>query len=673
MRRRRPPNVLPATIHPALYGLLGSQILLSVMLFGSLPFWVPALAITVYLFCALSLNRGWPLPPTILLVTLGIAAIIGVWLWFHTLNGAPAGVSLLLLIAALKSLETRSHRDLVVLTLISCLLTTSEFLFGQGIARSAIALVNLVWLITILGRLHSSNSLHAPSFLLELRASILRMITAIPLMLLLFVLFPRIEGPIWGSTPNRQQGITGLSDRMSPGSLSRLVRSSAIAFRAHLDGEPPPPHERYWRAYVLNRFNGSSWLPSPQPGDTTAHLDQVGTPLSYIILIKAKGQYGLPTLGLPINVPRGTHLVSGYTLRTEQAINSLQDFHLKVALGSSHLGGPVSTGALVQDLRLPEGYAPKARALVHAWLARDHQPQAVIAAALHYFHTQPFYYTLSPPRLEGDITDRFLFVTRQGFCEDYGSAFAVLMRLAGIPARIVVGYMGGIWNPSLDYFTVNEADAHAWVEVWLKKAGWVRIDPTAAIAATRVESGIESTAYGGLGVEWASRDWLEHWTNNLRAEWDTAGYLWDTFIIAFGPAAQRALLHRMGLQSDWLSLAIELTIGFCVLAGLGFIWNYRGQRPLSQPAALRLYRKYLQRLKHHGLVAKPNEGALELAQRVGQQWPEYAQKAFHIAQCYYEARYAHATAAETVQRLARLRMAIRDIRLSARTQTTIRR
>lgn len=656
MNKGRRHTDLAAPLHTALYGLLGSQILIAALLFGALPIWVPVSAILMFLTCGLILYRGWPLPASIFLVGLGLSAMLGVWLWFHTLNGASAGVSLLLLIAAIKTFETRTTRDLMVVALSAYLLTTSLFLFDQSIPRSAFALLNLIWLTAILQQMQT-RQISLP-LRRHLGSASGRIAFALPLMLILFVLFPRIEGPLWGRVPDRHKAVTGLSDHMSPGDISQLVRSRAIAFRAHIQGPPPPPRERYWRAYVLDRFNGVTWLPPAKLTSPTAELNASGSLTRYTLLLQGSGQRGIPTLGLPIAAPPGTRLVSGYTLRADRPVNTVHSFLLRAALGHSHLGAQLSSARLMPDLNLPANDATQARALAEHWATQDPHPSAIIARALRYFHDQPFYYTLNPPHLQGDITDKFLFDTRQGFCEDYASAFAVLMRAAGIPARIVVGYMGGSWNSTLHYFTVRNADAHAWVEVWLQGQGWVRVDPTAAVAASRIETGAGVTGNGGLGLSTANQGWFPQWTRALRSGWDTAGYLWDTWVVAFGPAEQRALLHRLGLKADWGALARYLAISFGLLAAMGFVWTYWRQRPPVLPLDQRLYRRYLRRLKRHGLRPLPGEGALDFALRIGRHWPAHAQAALEIARRYHEVRYAPVGPGDSLaKRLAKLRKA----------------
>lgn len=656
-------TALTATMRQSLYGLLGSQVLLASLLYGELPLGVLASVLMANFFCVLCLIKRWPFPSTIFLIPLGIISVIGIWMWFHTLNGAQAGVSLLFLATALKTLETRTQRDLFIVAIISFLLTASTFLFGQNIARSTVALCNLIWLVAMLRRINNNDSSYKPSLIFDLRSATVQIIAAFPLMLLLFIFFPRIEGPLWGNTVGKEDGISGLSDSLSPGSLSRLVRSHALAFRAHIKGSPPPPRDRYWRAYVLNRFNGVTWLPPLKPGRPASQLERSGPLLRYTLLIQATGQKGLPSLGLPANVPTGTHLVSGYTLRTYQVINHLRAFNLQAAIAPSGLGGSAAKKVLHQDLSLPHNYAPKAQKLVHLWLDHAHGPRQVIADALDYFHSKPFYYTLTPPRLRGDITDQFLFKSRQGFCEDYASAFAILMRLAGIPSRIVVGYMGGTWNRALHYFTVDQSDAHAWVEVWLAGKGWVRVDPTSAVATSRVESGLENAAYGGIGVEVPLHNWISAMANDIRMDWGTVGYLWDTWVIAFGPTAQRDLLLHLGLRNDGFFLVIDLTIVFSVFVAIGMVLTYWQQRPLPLPPEQKLYRKYLYHLKRHGLSPKSTEGAIELAKRVGQLWPQFSQEAFLVAQQYYEVRYAPRMDDVSIERLENLRQTIRKIKL----------
>lgn len=658
MNRGRRRTDLPAAYHASFYRLQASLAALALVLSSALPIWVVLSAIILLLYCAVALSRGWQNPPALVLAGFALAAVIGVALWFHTLNGAPAGVSLLLLVASIKTLECRARRDLIVVVLSGYLLTASVYLFGQGLPQVMFGLGNLLWLTSVLQQLHASAA--ATSLRRQLVTAGVRLLAAVPLMLFLFVLFPRIDGPLWGRMPNRHQAVTGLSDGMEPGIISQLVRSQAIAFRAHFSGPPPAPNTLYWRTYVLTRFNGLAWLP-PAAGAGNRNGVQVhGQTTRYTLLLRPTGKRGIPVLGLPVSVPPGTRLMPGDTLKATGSADAIHSYVLTVATHGALLGADMRRSQLRRDLALPPHIAPQARVLAARWRREDPSPEAIVARAMRYIHDQPFYYTLTPPRMPGDITDRFLFSTRQGFCEDYASAFAVLMRAADIPARVVVGYMGGHWNNALDYYTVREADAHAWVEVWLPGRGWLRVDPTSAVAASRVEAGTAATATGGLAVT-ATGGWLAHWGRSLRRGWDTAGYLWDTWVVAFGPAEQRALLARLGLRTDWASLAAYLAAGFALIALSGLAWHtWKARGPRTRDPALRLYRRYLRRLRREqNLAPRPNEGALDFAQRAARVWPPHAQAAAVIALRYQEARYAPSSNEHLrQQRLLLLRRAV---------------
>lgn len=654
MKRRRAMASLPTEQRPVFGLLLASLALAAAPLLTSLPPWIPATALGLLALRALALWRHRPMPPGWLLALIGIAGSIVVFVQFQSLNGREAGISLLLFGTALKSYEVRSRRDLIVLLYLGYLLTFAHFLFDQSIPWVLYALLLVATLTTLMARLHAGPQ--PPNWLALGLGGALRLLAAAPLMLLLFALFPRIEGPLWGRPGQEQTAVTGLGNDLTPGSIAQLVQSQAVAFRATFDASPPPVGERYWRVRVMGRFDGSRWSVAPHavgPG----RLQPAGASLHYTLLLQPSGRRWIPALDMPDNVPPQTRLGAGNTLSVRQPVDRTREFALSAA--TRYVLSPSLPAAVRQaDLRLPTGSAPRARALAQQWRLQDSAPQAIVDRALRYIHEQPFYYTLQPPPLHGDITDDFLFGTRRGFCEHYASAFAVLMRAAGIPARVVTGYAGGEWNPVLHYLLVRQSDAHAWVEVWLAKRGWVRVDPTSAIAASRVQQGIATGSARASASGAGTSDALQRWIGNLRLGWDSVEYFWNSWIVAFGPQQQRAFLHRLGLQADWYHLGLYIGGGAGLLALLWLAADLLRRRTPGADAATRLYRRHLRRLARLGLHPAPGEGPLDFAERVARRLPQQATQARRIATLYAEARYAGGSRPQHEQRLRKLAEAL---------------
>lgn len=653
MKRRKRASALEADQRPAFALLILVLALAAAPLLSPLPTWIPTTALGLLALRMLALWRRRPMPPGWLLAIAGLASVLVVFAQFHALNGRDPGVSLLLLGIVLKAYEVRSRRDLIVLIYLGYLLGLAYFLFNQSIPWVAYALLQVVALTALLARLHAGPQ--APHWRELSLSGVVRLLSAVPLMLLLFALFPRIEGPLWGHSAQQRTAITGLSNELAPGGITQLVQSHAVAFWASFATTPPPTAQRYWRVHVMTRFNGRQWSAAPQAASPSTLLPE-GPRLKYTLLLQATDQHWVPALDMPERAPPGVRLKGGHTLRAQQPIDRVRKFTLS-AVTHSVLAPSLSSAVRRADLALPPGIAPRARALALRWRRQEPSAQDIVSRALRYIHDQPFYYTLHPPPLQGDITDDFLFGTRRGFCEDYASAFAVLMRAAGIPARIVTGYAGGQWNPVLHYLVVRQSNAHAWVEVWLKKRGWVRVDPTAAVSAKRVQRGIATGTAQAPIAQGSGFGPLQRWAANLRMSWNSVQYFWDSWVVAFGPQQQRAFLHRLGLQADWFHLALYMGVGsgLLILLWFGVSLLPRGERP---DAPTRLYRRHLRQLARQGLNPTSGEGAFDFAERAARRLPQQADHIRQIAALYSEARYAGGDKTQRQRRLHRLAEAV---------------
>ena len=620
------------------------------------PPWVIALALLGVLARVLIMRRGWPLPGRMVLSALALALSAAVFWQYGTLMGRDAGVALLLLMTGLKLLETRSLRDAMLAVFLGYFVVITNFFYTQEIPIALYMLLAVFLTTAALVRLNSGTQ--PPPWREAARFSTLLLLQAIPLMLILFVLFPRLPGPLWAMPDTRETAKTGLSDTMAPGSISELLQSNAPAFRASFTEEPPPPTQRYWRGPVFWHYDGRQWRSGEDTQNAPIRPQNDAYDLSYTVTLEPHDQRWLLALDVPVRAPDQARLTTDDYLLAQQPIRRLLQY-----MAYSRLSGAtereLSEERQARALQLPPRAAPQARTLARQWRNQyGADDTAIIQAALQYFREQPFFYTLQPPPLPGDPVDQFLFQTRRGFCEHYTSSFVVLMRAAGIPARVITGYQGGEWNHAAGYLLVRQSDAHAWAEVWRPAQGWVRIDPTSAVAPERIEQGIRATV-------WDERDYANipaflrtgvGWGTTLRLRWDlwrdSLNYYWNGWVLAFGPERQAELLQRLGFERiDWrgmVSLMVGLIGMTLALFLLAFAWR---NRPPPQDPLARIYQRFCKRMARHGIQRPLHEGPWDFARRIAQQRPDLGEKAAQFTHHYVALRYGTRTDPQAQRRL----------------------
>ena len=604
-----------------------------------LPWEETLFVLAVGLWRLLATLRQWRPMPRLIRIALTIGAFVGVYTTFGNVAGQTAGVALLAVMASLKLTELHTRRDVMVMVMLMYFILITHFLFSQEMWT---VLYLLVCAVLITSLLVEANH---PDSALPLRAS-LRMggrlvLHALPLMVVLFLLFPRVPGPLWGLPTDAGAARSGLSDEMSPGEIQSLIESDEVAFRVRFSGAVPPSDEMYWRGPVLAHFDGRRWETGyRQPSTATAEL---GDPAyDYEITLEPQRRPWLLALDLPSrdSLPQDATLNADYQLVAGAEVKERRLYHL-----SSHPHYRLQTdlpdalrGAFLQ---LPRGSNPRTRALAQQWRAQGLDDRAIVKAALDMFRGKDFYYTLRPPVLGRNSVDEFLFDTHRGFCEHYSSSFTVLMRAAGIPARVVTGYQGGSRNNYGDYYLVRQSDAHAWSEVWLAGQGWVRVDPTAAVSPQRIEKGI-GAALEGTGDLPAYLDPSRRSYQlraMLQAQWDWANAEWNRWVLGYGPDLQQEILGRFGL-SDWsdmilaLTAAISLVLGVLGLSLMRQLLPRREADPVQQ-----LWRKACKRLARAGFSQRPDEGPLDFAGRVTAGRPDLATAMERVCALYLRLRY----------------------------------
>jgi transglutaminase-like putative cysteine protease len=607
-------------------------------LFAVAP-WVSFLVLGLALWRIVAAARGWGLPSLWIRVpvtALGFAAVLAT---YRSISGVEGGSALLLVMAGLKLLETRAERDRVLVVFIGYFLLFTVFLRDQ-------AIWSMVWLA--LGALGITAAL-AQSVRRERLLSVPAaaalsgrlLLQALPLALLLFLLFPRIPGPFWAIPTSSLSGRSGLSEDVSPGDITALSLSDAVAFRVRFDGAVPPASALYWRGPVLERFDGRAWSAlrptAPRFAAAARPPAQPGAEFGYEVVLEPQGRHWLLALETPVrwSLPRAA-LGPEMQLLSAEPLWERTSYRARSVTGG-RIATPPDPRALATNLRLPPDRNPRAAALAAAWREGGTDDRAFVERALRYFATQPFYYSLDPPPLGAQPVDSFLFDTRKGFCEHYASALAVLLRAAGIPARLVIGYQGAERNPFGDYWIVRQANAHAWVEAWIDDA-WQRVDPTAAVAPERIEQGFAQTLAGSPRV--AERLWRSNaYVNRLVLSWDAVNAAWDRWVLAFGPQMQNEMLLALGFEVprtiQLTGLAAGATAIFLVIMAL--LLRHRPSRR-RDPAA-RLYARFCRRLARCTRPRAPGESPAHYAQAVARAEPGLAAEVQRITELYLRVRY----------------------------------
>ncbi len=598
--------------------------------------WVPSVALAICGWRVLAEVRGWALPGRIVrtLVSLGAAGVI--LASYQSLTGLDAGTALLVLMGALKLLETRTPRDHVVLVFIGWFLCLAQLLYAQDLVSSLLVLP-AVWLLSAALLNVSRRGADGPP-LQPFRTTGKMLLKALPMTLVLFLLFPRVAGNFWG-VPSQERASTGLSDEMSPGDISELTVNDTVAFRVRFDGEPPPPLQRYWRGPVLTEFDGYTWSRSPAQSYFRMPVEFVGEPVDYTVTLEPTEQRILFALDMPEQWPdQIAEQRWDYQLRTPRPIGAVIQYRAR-SYPQYRAGTQLMAGLRNSHLQLPAGRNPRSAALAQRMRSEVADDAALVRAILEMFRQQEFYYTLTPPRLDRDSVDDFLFNTRRGFCGHFASAFTMMMRAAGVPARVVGGYQGGDWNSLGGYLIVRQSHAHAWSEVWLEGQGWVRVDPTAAVAPERVERGLdfalpESEQVPGRALRQSELLW------QARLAWDVVNARWNDWVVKFSSEDQSRLLDALGFEdSDWQQLA--LLLGAALAATLGLLsawlaWEFRGARA---DQATRSYQRFTARLARRGLTRHAHEAPRDFLRRVREARPDLTDQASAITELYLAARY----------------------------------
>ncbi len=530
---------------------------------------------------------------------------------------------MLMLMAAIKLLETRSQRDQYVVIGGALFLLLAACLYAQALVwvplYGAQALLCCAALAVVAYAPGSNDGRSPAPPGLGTRAAVAvagrSLLFAIPLAIPLFLFFPRLPGHFWALTSG-DEAITGLGDTLTPGGITRLTSSYAIAFRVRFDGGLPPPVERYWRGPVLHEFDGATWKAGRYAPQDTQQLDCLATPYRYRLYLEPTFRRWWLSLDTVMGSPGpGVRYTEDYQLIATEPVSQSLSYN---ATSCTHVRSlaPLSPAAALEDTRLPPDSNPRTRALALQLRRRAGSDGAFVQSALAFLRTGGFTYSLTPPPLGPDPIDDFLFHTRTGFCGHYASAFVDMMRAGGVPARVVTGYLGGQLNPYDGTLTVRQSDAHAWAEVWLADQGWTRVDPTAVVEPERLYRGILDLLPLGLS---APERLLRTWPllNTALERWDALNGWWNDRVVGFNYRSQLTLLGELGFHSPELRDAAWV-FAATLLVWLAWVAWQVGRSPAAPPPDRlgHAYARLCRKLARTGLPRAPHYGPLAYAQAV---------------------------------------------------------
>ena len=618
-----------------------------------MPYWVGIFFGVVIAWRAWIAWTAAHFPSRLVTIALTIAATVGTYLTYNTLlRDRLPPTTLLVVMAALKVLEMRTQREVVLVIYLGFFLVMTNFLFSQSIPLGLYMLA-CVWIFiaTMVGFNRIGRS---PSLPERLRPALALLVQALPLMVAFFILFPRTQGPLWALPQDSRAGGTGLSETMSPGNISNLIKSDAIAFRVQFDGDRPPYSTLYWRGPVMLDFDGATWsMPAVLPMAKQLEYSRRGNLTQYTVTLEPHLKTWLFALDVPASLPAGAYALTDLELRDRRPVAERKRYEMSSYLDFRY-GEQLQVFMRRAALRYDPERNPRTVALGRQWAAESQDARAILRRALTLY-SREFTYTLEPPLLDPrDPYDDFLFQTKKGFCEHYAGSFALLMRAAGIPARVVTGYQGGEVNPLNNELIVRQADAHAWTEVWLPGEGWLRVDPTAAVSPLRVEGGVNA-ALGPIGVlpSLIAADRLGVLAN-MRYAWQMMNSQWNEWVVGYNIDRQRQFFSGLGFHDiDWRTLGFWLLIATFIVGGAVSLGLLVRDRPRRIEPALAAWNRFCAKLAAAGVARAAHEGPIDYLARVRSLRPQCAREAEDITQRYVDARYGAGASREALKELQR--------------------
>jgi len=590
--------------------------------FPHLPYWICGVSLAILFYFFLRWQRGyhatsaWIKIP----VVIGVAAAITVELSYN-FQFNQASIAALIFCISIKLLELKGRRDVMVIVTLGYFLLLTHYLYDQGIMTGLWLFASALIVTAALLHLHDDPVSPVKK---TLKTSFIMLLQAIPLALVLYLLFPRVDSPLWGvHKPQSSSSQSGLSGNMRPGQISQLAQSDEIAFRVQFSGAIPPRNQLYWRGPVLSHYDGQTWTGSDHQAQAPT-IEVSGEPVRYSLTLEPQQHSWL----LPLEMPASFSGVSGAYLSRSGVLQSPQPITSRTRLEYISYPeyrmdvGRISRFSWRSNLLLPPGKNPRAQKLAQQLREENPSPEQMVASILRLFREEPFYYTLKPPLLGAHAVDDFLFSSRQGFCEHYASAFVVLMRAAGIPARAVTGYLGGEVNPVDQVLTVRQSAAHAWAEFWTAENGWTRVDPTAVIPPERTDDEIleqqndSSPELMKLALNTAN------WLQKARFYRDALNNRWNHWVMGYTADRQREYFSWLGIANpDLKKISLFFAGGAILSLILLSLFILRKEKKSIDPAWA-IWLSACQKLNRKGIETSPWETPFALVKRLKRTHPE---------------------------------------------------
>ncbi|MCW8857077.1 MAG: DUF3488 and transglutaminase-like domain-containing protein [Kangiella sp.] len=635
-------QLLPLTRPGVIPLLILVQAIVLLPLWFYLPAWISISTVALLCIRFVVYKKKIKLPSWLILI-LALCALGGVFVYFRTISGREAGVGLISLMYTFKLLEAKNYRDGALILFISFFILVTAFLYDESILMGFYLFASIM---VILMGLIALNSLKGVEGIRQIgKTSGVALLQALPIMLILFFLFPRLSGPLWAMPSQRETGL-GIDDEMIPGSMAGLYGFDEIAFRVDFEDASPPISQMYWRGLVLSKFNGIAWTRGTESLLRSEDYP-VGEPTyAYRVQLEANNRhwiFGLEDLIEPPN--QQILLFNNYTWRNSQRVTQRQLYSAQ-SYDIDYSNTELSEWQIQTNTELPDNGNQETKEWAINEYERAGEPKEFVRFVLSYIRQQNYHYTLLPKIIEQNVIDGFWFGSREGYCEHYASAFVFIMRAAGIPARVVTGYQGGEYNPYGDYYIVRQKDAHAWTEVWLEGEGWRRVDPTAAIHPSRVDDSL-------LNQTSSRDDWFTDFDSlsdrenselarslleKISLRWDAMQSFWNETVMGYDRDIQLNWLSKLGINNDqwrYLGYALLATILF---TGAGFGLWILGQAK-SRDKVESAYRQFQTILAKQGVELKLSEGPKDLLNRIKQEHPELYAKVVPVIKHYIAIRY----------------------------------
>jgi len=638
-----------------------------------LPVWVFLVVIPMSIFSYRRIIKEKPLPAPALRIGLTLASVAGIVLTFGYPLGRDPGIASLILLSSLKLMELKSRRDFMFIVFMCYFLIFGNFLYDQSLPDLTFMIADFILItIAVLRLNHPIKERVKSSYLLKF--SLRLFFFALPFTVMLFLLFPRVYGAFWNFPREKRIYESGFRDSLQPGDVAELALSKTTAFKVEFpDNNMPKQRNLYFRGLVLWFTNGKTWYQGRIPSTIKRNSDYRKKGILQYITLQPHNEQWLFALDRPVGVQRWVKTLPG---NIYQSIWKLETPY-RYGVISRFDGGLQFLPKVHREwaMQLPTDINPKIIKLGQKWRTNSASDNDVIKQAQDYFQSQGFAYSLSPGQMNpNDPLGDFLFNRRQGFCEHYAAVFTILMRAAGIPSRVVVGYQGGEYNPIGKYLEVRQSDAHAWSEVWLEEkalkgtTGWERIDPTAWVSPDRIEYGLEMSLTLSKQLNDSDRDqaiqdalkgnFFKRIWKFIKNNWENVKYKWDTWIITYDIWRQRDFLRDLGFGrvSRWSLLVIAIIFLFIFLFILSLFMRRKTQ---SKDPLLKHYQEFCRKLERAGLQRMRWEGPVHFKQRATKKFPQKAGIIQQITNLFVQLRYGKLEISKT--RIKELKNHVRKI------------